>query len=174
MVSNWSAISWWVIVQLYHGEHMLHSMWWCPLCTETTTLKIDFWNVTQTCLPTRTHYPNANPSFLLLLNIAYLAKKQQIPILQSSIWPDWFSIIIMYESHHFMKMGDNQLGKECAFQDIVTYLQKEKPTVCQFLIGWNFKHFHVRNLQVIDYWLSYLSKKWTTPGCLNNTNGLKN
>jgi hypothetical protein len=146
MVSNWSAISWWVIVQLYHGEHMLHSMWWCPLCTETTTLKIDFWNVTQTCLPTRTHYPNANPSFLLLLNIAYLAKKQQIPILQSSIWPDWFSIIIMYDRITSWRWEITNLERNVLFKILLLICKR-------------------RNPQYVSFWLAEISSIFMSETC---------
>ena len=153
MVSNCSAISWWVIDQLYHGEHMLHSMWWCLLCTETNMLKIDFYNASSLkCHTDMSPHLNtlsqlhANPSFLWLLNIAYLARKQQIPILPSSIWPDWFSIIIMYDRITSWRWEITNLERNVLFKILLLICTR-------------------RNPQYVNFWLAEISSIFMSETC---------
>ena len=84
------------IFQLYHGGNMLifNEMIWCPLRSRPTRWVgfLSHWNnsprIDMSLHSNTLFWLWANQSLLFLLNAACLAKKQQIPILQSLVWPN--------------------------------------------------------------------------------------
>ena len=91
-VSEWLLFNAkWAIFRLYHGhgENKLHSMkwWWCSLCSRSTCwvgfFFIAHWKnsprVDMSLHSDTLSWFRAKQSLLLLLNVAWIAEKQQIP-----------------------------------------------------------------------------------------------